>query len=748
MNKKKIGFLTIAATTLTAFPVIAASCTKNTDYSKEISVEVRGGLTKPASAVTVGDINATTTAGDKITVSVKSVKVSSESNTTLLVTLEVKDNKTGKISEVIKSITGFPQTQNENTDSAQSVNYAELITVSVPDEIKSKFPKDVTIPEVSVTLNSQNATAAVTTLATNKANKSILDVTITITESNGNTLRIVKQIEGFKEEYPEQIQSAYAELPNNINIVKNIASSKYFATAQDGAKVYWDYKQAAFYDKPFVNGSDENNTRVKLFEVNQDFRLGFGVNTVSPREEGKEDSELNNSAVLVKNDAGYSLKFRLSQYKNNKTPSVFYDDVVTSQNQEFTFLTLDQLNEKSSGVTLSYPNAADVKEVNAVAGNITNNLDDENLKISIKEFNPLNGQGKVAVTFTVTTQVGDEVLETEIKNQELTGFKIDDFDAQFANLTAEYPNMGETLASQAVANSFTFKNGDQDFNFPEGVTKTVTIKENSVNDYKGLLTITLNVSKDDNTFTNDYSFTGFKHKEFNFQNYINDESHRPVLNPEIEANKAETNAATLLPSNFTLPEYDAQAVSAEIVGVSVKGDNNTVAVVSVNWTNILVENSDPVLKTYEFDGFKAVESKEYRTPELYALAWNNKLFKYVANEENNNRIINHYEKSKKKDENGRKVAFITIKNNAVTLNKKDPAFTSALSYDESVEVLTHGGNNNVSWPHKKGSNKGIAIVNDGTKYYIEYVLVLANGEDDTEVFKLELFDTATTNAEN
>ncbi|QBF34350.1 hypothetical protein EG856_00140 [Mycoplasmopsis phocirhinis] len=749
MNKKKLSFITLATTSLAAFPAIAASCAKQTDYSDKITVGVKSGLmSKPASSINISDINALVTTEDKITVTVKEVKVSSESDTTLLVTLDVRDDKTGKIQKVIKTITGFSQpnqaTANVNTD-APSVNYSELLVLSVNDEAKKHYAKNMTVHDVSVKLTNSDANVVVSNVATNQNNKTILDVTITITEKNGKTLSIVKQIEGFKPEYPQQIQDAYENLPKNINIVKNIASSNFFATAQDGTKIYWDFRQNAFYDKPYNKNSD-NNSRIKLFEINPDFRLGFGVNTASPKQEGMQDSELNNSAILVKTNNGYALKFRLSQYKNKKTPSEFYEDVVISQNQEFNFLTQEQLNEKTANVTLIYPDAGRRKEIDANQEVLTHNLDDQELMILVKSFTPKPGEGKVVVTYTIGSSVGEEILETEVKTQELTGFKVDSFDAQFANLTVEYPSMTQTLPSAAQTESFVFKNGDQTYTFANDVTKTLTIKQDSVNDYKGNLTLVLNVTKDNNSFNKEYSLSGFKQKEFNFEQYINNEMYKPSLNSNID--KTQTNAATLLASNFTLPQYDTQAVYAEISGVSVDQDNNTVAKVSVNWTNLLVENSQPVLKTYDFSGFKAVENKTYRVAELYPLASNGTLFTYVANQDNNEKIKTAYNQSKTKDANDRKVAFIRLDNKGTTITSKKINFSSALSTPDNVKVLTHGNNHNVSWPAKKGSNKGIAIVKDGTKYYLEYVLVLENGEDDTEVFKLELFNESTSNTQN
>ncbi|MBU4691677.1 hypothetical protein KQ872_01715 [Mycoplasma sp. ES3225-GEN-MYC] len=652
MKKKKLGFLTLATTSLTAIPVIAASCNnkkdekKNYDQLLKLTIDSEIKKTKEAKDVLKTDISISEIKDVKI--EIKSLVPSNKIKTKLIITLTVTE-KDGKSLEVIKELDGF------------------------------KEPSSTKTPETPGT----NA-----------------DTPGTNTETPANNKKNV----------------ANENFVNAVHITKSAKSSEFFNNIQENATIYYDFGTHSFFDKEYVKGDNEaNKNRVELFHL-EDFVPAFGVNVVHPTEADKNI----NKVTLVKDGNNYSLKFKFGQYDAKTKKTTIFDEVYTTKAEAFEFRTKAELDTKIDTLTLSYPDVDNVFDNQATQDKVK--LSDENEKMVIKSFDILKGQGKVKVSFVITTQIGAETLESKIKEVTIEGFKVDNFESQLVGVTLNYPDKQNVTIENIDVTKFTLSKDDAPFELTENATATYKKVENSENKYKGTISVEATFAKNEQNVVKTYEISGFKTEAFNLQTYV-DSFKSVTLDPSI--NKSETSTNSITKDSFSLGEFDKKAVNVEITNGKINEANTSEYILTLTFTDLVNEGVELLTKEFTITGFKAGEEiKHYSNEKVAEFAKAQKLFIVdpVKIEEN----LENFEKAIKS-----KKPLIKVKNNKITY--ADSTITGdviglSLNPDLGVISLTHGGKNNGTYvkPYPRVKNNGgIRIIKDesGT-FKLQFNLIL------------------------
>ncbi|WP_029608832.1 lipoprotein 17-related variable surface protein [Mycoplasma simbae] len=745
MRKKKLGFLTLAAPTFLAMPMLAVACgqesekTKTTDEKSnqnQISISVvEGAKSKQPSEVTAADFKVTTTMPNTEP-TIQSVRPASQVSGAVMVEIKLTNKTTGESTVETKMVEGFASSQTPNPSTPSQKNYNDLVSVSVADELKAKRPRQIKVSDVQV--NSQDASlqVSVKSVSPNQGVKTTLNVEVTVVDGKQSTI-LIKEIEGFKEDYPKSIDDAYTDFGPAVKIVKSIASSQWFANSQNGATLYWDYADKSFYDK---KKTAENTERVKLFTV-EPYSPSFGVAPVGIKAEGQSDQDVNLQAQLLKENNSYGLKFRLGLYNKSKKTTKFFDDVITTPLHVFASVSQADVDAQVDKAVLDYTNKADTFDKDAVQANVTHSNVDQGYIFEIKEFTQNVGSDSVSVKFTIKYQLDTEFIESKEKTVVISGFKANNFGHQFVNLGVKYEGKETKHASAADSTMVKFVDEqNRDFNFAQDIVKTVTIKAGTVNDYKGTLTVTVSLTKEADSFTKDFEISGFMKKQFDFNNYV-DQLATPSLASSI--NKTETYAGSVEKSSIVLPEIDSNAVSAEITSVHAKQGEDTTLQINVQFTDLVSEQPQTKEKVYEITGFKA-NAKRYLRQELFALAEGRHIFVFEDNAENRKNLT----------------AFAAEDKNVITVDKGTVKFYSTDKYNKSYSRLktgltlsenavgnmsTNGKETTYATLHSAtpGGNpprqKGISLVKEGNTVKIKFRLILEDGTVDDVLYEQELF---------
>ncbi|MCR8966270.1 hypothetical protein [Mycoplasma zalophidermidis] len=685
MNKKRFGFLTLAATSITAIPTIAVSCNnekvKNYDQLIEITVNPEIKQSKEAKNVIKTDIQINKIEGLKI--EVKSLVASNVTKSKLIVTLNVTE-KTGKSIEVIKEIDGFKVTKvsNNNNSTEPNINEGGDNTQTPTPDSNSQKPNPDAKKDVEKKENSQ--------------------------------------------------QDSFVK---SIRIVKSVKSSEFFNKIQGDTIIFYDFGRRSFFDKEYDKSNQEaNKNRVELFHL-ENFVPAFGVNVAHPTDTTKSI----NKAILSKEGNNYSLKFKFGQYDSKTKNTTVFDKVYTTVPESFEFRTKEELDNKIDTLTLSYPEANTIIDNQATQDKLK--LSDDNEKMAIKSFEIQNGQGKVKVSFVITSQIGKETLESKIKEVTIDGFKVDDFESKLVGVTLDYPDKQNVTIKNIDVTKFTLSKDNATFQLPENAKVACKKVENSENKYKGTITIEATFTNDGKNIVKTYDVSGFKTEPFNLQTYVNS-FESVTLDPSI--NKDETSTNSITKDSFTLGEFDKKAVNIEITDGKINEANTSEYILSLTFTDLVNEGTNALKKEITISGFKAGEEiKHYLNKKVAEFAKAQKLF-IVDKEEvkkNTENFKNYISQEKK--------PYIKVANGDIMFNvksfKKNKITGIKINPDLGVNSLTHGGRTTFVAPTvNAGSNvKGISLsIDDKTgDVKFQFWLYLEGGGIDDVMYEQVLFNT-------
>ncbi|WP_029608548.1 lipoprotein 17-related variable surface protein [Mycoplasma simbae] len=552
---------------------------------------------------------------------------------------------------------------------------------------------------------------------------------------NGQTHSVKKELTGFAAALPKKIRETYAEISKHVKLVKSAETAEWLSTKQTGEVVYWDRKLKAWFDKPF----DKNNAqqvRVKLFEVKLPYTVPSGINTATSKGENQTNQDTNNKATLVKNGDQYGISFRLSLFggASNGSKDQYFDELINTPTEQFQFITKAQVDAQVDKAALDYPDKSNVFDREARQDSLTKTGVDEGYTLVVKEFAPMEGQDSVSVKITVTATYDGITVESKERTVQINGFKRNEFGSQFTNINLKYENKETVSPSQVNVETFKLTNGSEtEYQLPDGVTKQITITQDSQNDYKGTLSVTLVLTKGTETWTKSFDLTGFKVTQFVLQTYA-DALAQPTIAESV--NKSETFAADVAKSSITLPTVDAKAASAEITSLAPKSGDNTTLVVTVTYTDLVNEGSATYVKHYEYTGFKSV-AKEYKSPELAAQVGAKDLFIFQDTPENRKKLIKHAQ--------AKTPQFIAVNGGKVT-DKNSKGKPIGITLKESVKnlIATHKGNATVAAAVASGNQKGVNIVYENNSIILRFVLILKDGTRDDVVYEQILFTENTS----
>ncbi|WP_029905840.1 lipoprotein 17-related variable surface protein [Mycoplasmopsis opalescens] len=639
-------------------------------------------------------------------------------------------------------------------------NYDQLFQIALTNEnLKKKEAKDIKKTDLKIITNETSITFTVKEVKVKANENTTLQVTVEVKDANGNFLKsVVKEITGFKApssgntpgqggdqsssdeditKLEKKAQEAYNTFKEKITVAKSLKAHEFLSKAQNGTVLYWDYKKLKLFNEPYDKNQPDKPTRVALFEFEKGGRLSSGFEPAAPETEALKGENTYKKAILVKEGDTYSVKFRIGKFDYKSKKTTVFDVVKETKKVEFKVLSQTEIDAKAETVKLDYKNKSqtsenDIKQSDLIIPTI------EGFEVEIKNFFIKSGEAKIEVEFVVNYLVGNDKVASKLIKQTIDGFIKSELAAKIKDVLVVYDGDNSAIeASKVTADKLKSKVNNQELD------SSITVKYNlKANDYLGILSVEAEYKTKGETVSKKFTLEGFKKTEFKLDEFI-EKYTDPKLKDGIDASKTPSNAIT--EESFTLAEYDKQLVDIQIKEVKVNDDDKSKVTLTLEFTD-KVNNGLKKEKTYEFTGF-LVNSKQYRDEQSFKLAEQGNFFVWKGSKENQTKILEFINKSKKNSN------LLNIQNGTVAFNKdvwegssnKPPVEGLELKEEAKKHISTHGNDNTlaptfVGAGKKQGTRKGIEIFKDDKAVYVKFLLVLADGKTDSKEYKIKLFD--------
>ncbi|VEU60560.1 Uncharacterised protein [Mycoplasmopsis bovigenitalium] len=722
--KKKIGFLLSSCMSVSALPLFAAACKNeqaNGGKQEEIDVNTLFKISLPKntekkpSELKPEDIVVEILNND---INVEIQKVEFKEGKGVLVSYLATNSKTNKIVDE-KTITLEVTTKKDQVETKEDKKYANLITISVDENTKQKTADKVTKEDIKLEVaQGENFKAEVIGVNVQKNNRTVIDVKIKITD-NQTSKEITKTLEGFVQALPEKILKGY-EVFKDIAIVNDDKAYDWLKNATDGTKIYYDFRKQKFFTGLKEKDKPENPEIFAILETKE--APDWGIETSTP-DARQDDNSFKGTALLVKQDTKIGIKFRISQWNNKIKKATYFDEVATSNLITIDRITQNDLNKIASEVVFDYPDKESVLVNNVEQSKITNNIK-ENYTIEISAIQKVLEQNKLVVNYKVKYSKDGREVESDIQTKEILGFKVDDFSSMFVGLEFTVESKETKLPSEVKNEEIKAVDSDlKEFKFADNITKEVKIKENSADDYRGLLTVVFKATRnsDNSVFEKEYNIDGLKTKNINLDEVIQNFGDLKIKN---EINKSETYASAISKSDFIFGDYDKDLVSILISSMKVSESDSTKLIVTLQFSDKTKE-SNTKTKEYEITGFKKIDTPTNRNIHLNALAMQGTLFAFEDTSKNREEILAYLKNTNNKLKKMLKIDHSFVKGIDKEFykgkNVKFITLNESLE-DKKVVVNTNGTSSKRNIGYNSEKNLGIKIELEDNKVVLKFRL--------------------------